>query len=99
MLHRIHQSLVVLLCKAHVMVWLKVTFSYQFLVQMLHRIHQSLVVLLCKAHVMVWLCLAQGAGCGSVGVGVTLLEEMCHCECGLSHPSFLEASILLAAFK
>ena len=46
-----------------------------------------------------WYILSPGSGiirrCGPVGVGV------CHCECGFSgsHPSCLEASTLLAAFR
>ena len=38
---------------------------------------------------------------GLVGVGVALLEEVCHCGCRLydPHPNCLEASILLAAFR
>ena len=39
--------------------------------------------------------------CGPVGVGVAFLEEVCHYGCGLWDPlpSFLEASVLLAAFR
>ena len=52
---------------------------------------------------MVCICLAQGViirRCGPVGVGVALLEWVCHCGHGLldPHPSCPEASILLAAF-
>jgi hypothetical protein len=38
---------------------------------------------------------------GLIGVGVALLEEVCHCESGLSdaHPSFLKASFLQKAFR
>lgn len=39
--------------------------------------------------------------CGLVGVGIALLEKVCLCQHGLSdpHPSCLEASILLVAFR
>ena len=48
-----------------------------------------------------WLEYAWSRKCGLVEVGVALLEKVCHCRLGLldPHPSCLEASCLVAAFR